>query len=140
MSINWLRETIEASTYVSSHSHKGADFATHAVANPMLLRPLSGYAAKAIWENKTSMTGIILVLLIILVINHTRSPWRKLPPRPWRLPVLGNALQLRDKSWLLSKDCKERFGEFTDYIPKWAQMFLWTLQERLCTLTGQDSP
>jgi hypothetical protein len=81
-------------------------------------------------------------LLIIFAIKYTRSPWRKLPPSPWRLPILGNALQLRDKSWLLSKDCKERFGEFyqlytqvvdTKRSPR-------TLQERLCTLMGLDSP
>jgi hypothetical protein len=34
------------------------------------------------------------------------------------LPILGISLQLRDKSWLLSKDCKDRFGEFADYKSK----------------------
>src|SRR6267154_3927535 len=112
-SINWLRGIIDASTYVSSLPPEGTDFAMDAVApNSILLQPLSAYTVKAIWENKTSMTGIILGLLIIFAINYTRSPWRKLPPSPRRLPILGNALQLRDKSWLLSKDCKERFGEF----------------------------
>ena len=67
-------------------------------------------------ENKTLTAGIILGLAIIFTISYTTSPWRKLPPSPRRLPLLGNVLQLRDKSWLLSKDCKERFGEFTDYI------------------------
>jgi hypothetical protein len=112
-SIGWLRRTIEAPTYVSSLPPEGTDVATDALApNAMLFRPLSAYTAKVIWENKTSMAGIILGLLIIFAIKYTRSPWRKLPPSPWRLPILGNALQLRDKSWLLSKDCKERFGEF----------------------------
>lgn len=112
-SINWLRGTIDASTYISSLPPEGTDFAMNPAApNPMLLRPLSEYTVKAIWENKTSMAGIILGLLIIFVISYTRSPWRKLPPSPRRLPIFGNALQLRDKSWLLSKDCKERFGEF----------------------------
>jgi hypothetical protein len=112
-SIGWLRGTIDASTYVSSLPPEGTDVATDAVVPiPMILRPLSEYTIKAIWENKTPMAGIILGLFIIFAINSTRSPWRKLPPGPWRLPILGNALQLRDKSWLLSKDCKERFGEF----------------------------
>ena len=39
-----------------------------------------------------------------------------MPPSPSHLPSLGNVIQLRDKSRLLSKDCKERFGEFTDYV------------------------
>jgi hypothetical protein len=111
-SIGWLRGTIDASTYVSSHPPEGTDFATDAVANPMLLRPLSAYTVKAIWEIKTSMAGLILGLLIIFAIKYTRSPWRNLPPRPRRLPILVYALQLRDKTWLLSKDCKERFGKF----------------------------
>lgn len=57
------------------------------------------------------MAGIILGLLIIFAINYTRNPWRKMPPSPRRLTILGNVIELRDKSWLLSKDCKERFGE-----------------------------
>src|SRR6266566_1345106 len=112
-SIDWLRGAIDASTYVSSLPPEGTNFATDAAApNPTILRPLSAYIIKAIWENKTSMAGIILGMLIIFAIYYTRSPWRKLPPSPRRLPILGNALQLRDKSWLLSKDCKGRFGEF----------------------------
>ena len=75
-----------------------------------------GCAVKAISENKTLTAGIILGLAIIFVFGYTTSPWRKLPPSPRRLPILGNALQLRDKSWLLSNDCKERFGEFIDYV------------------------
>lgn len=81
----------------------------------MRLRPLSasGPTIKAIWETNTLTAGITLGLLIILAVGYTRSPWRKLPPSPPRLPILGNALQLRDKTWLLSKDCKERFSEYT---------------------------
>ena len=77
---------------------------------------LSAAAFKAISENKTLTIGIILGLAIIFTIGYAKSPWRKLPPRPRGLPILGNALQLRDKSWLLSKDCKERFGELTGYV------------------------
>ena len=109
--------------------------------NLILWHPLIAHTIEAIRENKSLRAGIVLGIVIIFSANYIRSPWRKLPPSPPRLPILGNALQLRNKSWLLSKDCKERFGEFTDYIPRGMLRCVYgKLQKSLCTLTGLDSP
>jgi hypothetical protein len=141
-SMGWLRKTVDASTSVSSLPSEGT--AMDAVApKPLLLRPISAPAIKAIWEpeTRTLTAGIVLGLVIIFAINYFRSPWRKLPPSPRRLPILGHALHLRDNSWLLSKDCKERFGQFTPLCTQVdANVCLRKWQERSCTWTVLGSP
>ena len=92
----------------------GTDSARNAhLLNRFLPRPLISLTVDSIWETKALGAGIVIGTIIIFIVNYIRSPWRKLPSGPRRLPALGNALQLRDKSWLLSKGCKEKFGTFT---------------------------
>lgn len=140
--MGWLRGATDASTNLSSLPGEGAVSTKDTVA-PNLVLPLSASPViKAIRETKTLTTGIVLGLVIIFTIGYLRSPWRKLPPSPRGLPILGNSLLLRDKSWLLSKDCKEKYGELNDYVcfQGDAKVYLRKLQGRSCTLTGPDSP
>ena len=52
----------------------------------------------------------ILILLIILALQYARSPWRRVPPGPKGLPLIGNAFQLKDRRWMFEKNCKQKFG------------------------------
>ena len=141
--MGWLYGALDASTYVSSLPSDESIYAIDAVVpNIIISQPLIAHTIEAIRENKTLTAGIVLGIVISFTVNYIRSPWRKLPPSPPRLPVLGNALHLRNKSWLLSKDCKERFGELSNYnIPRVTLRCVYgKFQERLCTLTGLVSP
>jgi hypothetical protein len=58
----------------------------------------------------TPRLGLIATLVVILVVQYLRSPWRRVPPGPKGLPILGNALQLQNKDWMYTKECKQKFG------------------------------
>ena len=74
-------------------------------------KSLTTYTINAIWEARTLTAAILLGFIVIFVVYYSNSPWRKLPPSPRGLPIIGNVLQVMDTKWLVSKDCKERFGE-----------------------------
>jgi hypothetical protein len=140
-SMGWLRGDINGPPYASSLASEGTVSAMDApvAPNAMLSQPLST-PTKAIWESKTLTAGIVLGLVIIFAVGYIRSPWRKLPPSPRRLPIFGNALQLRDKYWLLSKDCKERFGEFIDYMSSGMLMCVYRIAGEVMYLDGAGQP
>jgi len=65
-----------------------------------------------LWELLIVYTGKItwLFVVVTVAVRYIRSPWRSVPPGPKGFPILGHALQLRDKSWLFKRDCKDEFG------------------------------
>ena len=112
--ILWSREALGASAHDFSVLAEGAVSAVDEVTSGfMLSRELKALTVKTVGEaTRPFITGALLGLVVIFSVYYSKSPWRKLPPRPRGLPIIGNALQAMDKSWLVSKDCKERFGEY----------------------------
>jgi hypothetical protein len=79
-----------------------------------LWRQLSSFhppSLDCVWKLATTQAGVaILGLVVILVVRYVRSPWRHVPPGPRGLPIIGNALELRDKSWMLTRECKQKYS------------------------------
>ena len=54
---------------------------------------------------------LLVGLISYYLAQYFQSPWRRLPPGPKGLPLLGNALQLGDKLWLTFGVFRKTFGK-----------------------------
>jgi hypothetical protein len=62
-------------------------------------------------QHSTLVSGILAGCTILFTVRYLQSPWRKLPPGPRGIPLLGNVLEMRSKQWLNFMKWKEEFGQ-----------------------------
>jgi hypothetical protein len=62
-------------------------------------------------QYSTLVSGILAGCAILFTVRYLQSPWRKLPPGPKGIPLLGNVLEMGDKQWLDFMKWKEEFGQ-----------------------------
>lgn len=81
------------------------------------------------------------LLLVILTVRYVSSPWRKVPPGPKGLPILGNALQLQNKGWMFGRECKRKFGSFISLsLTSWCFTFSVKPSEHIMYLNALGQP
>ncbi|VDB83460.1 unnamed protein product [Peniophora sp. CBMAI 1063] len=56
-------------------------------------------------------TGIIVGLAVFLAVRYLNSPWRRLPPGPTGLPIVGNALQMVGEPWIKFSAWRKEYGD-----------------------------
>lgn len=63
-------------------------------------------------SNAIISLGIVSGLTLILALRYRSSPWRRVPPGPPGVPLLGNTLQLKGEQWLLFSAWRKTYGNY----------------------------
>lgn len=63
-------------------------------------------------ENKGGVAAAVLGGIAYATVQYIRSPWRKLPPGPRGIPILGNIAELGDKQWFKFEELAKQYGEY----------------------------
>ena len=69
-----------------------------------------GSVWEALQEHSKLTVGAAAGLAIVLTVRYLTSPWRRVPPGPPGLPLIGNALQLGGEQWLKYSAWRKEYG------------------------------
>ncbi|VDC05972.1 unnamed protein product [Peniophora sp. CBMAI 1063] len=72
--------------------------------------PLYDELLETLSEHTVLAVGLSAGISLILTVRYLNSPWRKLPPGPPGMPILGNALQLMGDQWLQFSAWRQEYG------------------------------
>jgi hypothetical protein len=82
--------------------NRSADFLTSTVSS---IHDRTGFGFKTV--------GLALIVAIVVAARSLTSKAKgKLPSGPPGLPILGNLLQLSDRSWLTFTEWKKKYGQY----------------------------
>jgi len=74
-------------------------------------------------DNATLSVGLALSLIILYVVHHLASPYRKLPLGPRGYPIIGNAFELGKGPWLYFTELQKKYGQFVISIFLFSPIF-----------------
>jgi hypothetical protein len=104
--------------YRAPHCEEKPSFADMST-NLLILSPSAVITAAK--QHPTLTVGVLAIYAILLIVRYFQSPWRRLPPGPKGLPLLGNVLQMRTRQWLVFMKWKQQFGQRSS--PKFLVIF-----------------